>query len=272
MPTIEQGRPQAGRGFTLIEMSIVLVIIGLIVGGILKGQEIVNTAREKQVITQINALRTAQNTYIDRHDQFPGDDTKSHFVAFAAAAGNGDQYVGPTTPAATAAATEAAMKTRSLDPANEEAGYFITLLAEGLIGNALMPVATTAMTAGKFGIENSSFLPNTAFPQTGLGITVGQHAGWAAREPASVLAKGTNWVGIWSAIYTNGGGVSLRQAGHLDTAMDDGIPDTGLVRGEDVNCNQTATIGYGSGAAIAATTDFNTPVCVLLFNMGPNGV
>lgn len=271
MPIIERDRSQASRGFTLIEMSIVLVIIGLIVGGILKGQEIVNSAREKQVITQLNAVRTAQNTYIDRHNSYPGDDPKSKYVAFAAANGNGDRFVGPSAGvAATAAATTAALVANSITPANEEASYFIALLGEGLIGNAVLPLATTAITSGKFGIENSSFLPNTAFPQTGLGITSGIHAGDTARDPASKITKGSNWLGIWSAIYSNNGGVSLKQAAHIDNAMDDGIPDTGLVRGDDSKCNQSAAAGYDGGAALAATTDYGNPVCILLINMGPN--
>src|SRR5690242_5646474 len=94
MPTIAQGRPQASRGFTLIEMSIVLVIIGLIVGGILKGQEIVNSAREKSVINQINAVRQAQGTYFDRHNALPGDDKKGAFLNKVLAAGDGNGFLG----------------------------------------------------------------------------------------------------------------------------------------------------------------------------------
>ena len=269
MATIQQGRPQASRGFTLIEMSIVLVIIGLIVGGILKGQEIVNAAREKQVITQLNAVRTAQNTYIDRHGLYPGDDTRGNFVAFAAANGNGDGFVGAAI-AATPAATITALTTLSLDPTKEEGSYFITLLGEQLINNAVLPLATTAIASGAFGVERKSFLPNTAFPNTGLGISSGQHPGDTSRDPASALVKGSNWLGIWSAAYTNNGGVSIRQAGHIDMALDDGIPDTGLVRGDDSKCNSAKANGYDGGSAVVATTDVGNPTCVLLINMGPN--
>src|SRR3954469_15654947 len=61
------------RGFTLIEMSIVLVIIGLIIGGILKGEELIESARQKNVISQIDALKAGTTTFVDRFKSLPGD-------------------------------------------------------------------------------------------------------------------------------------------------------------------------------------------------------
>src|SRR6478672_10699002 len=86
----------AQRGFTLIEMSIVLVIIGLIIGGILKGQEIIAGARNKAVINEINATRSAANTYYDRYRSLPGDDVSATTrVDPRLISGNGDGQVGP---------------------------------------------------------------------------------------------------------------------------------------------------------------------------------
>lgn len=64
---------QEEDGFSLVEMAIVLVIIGLILGGIMKGQELLESARLKSVITQANQYRLAVNTFIDRYDALPGD-------------------------------------------------------------------------------------------------------------------------------------------------------------------------------------------------------
>lgn len=268
MVTVQQGGPQASRGFTLIEMSIVLVIIGLIVGGILKGQEIVNAAREKQVVNQLNAVRTGQNTYIDRHGQYPGDDTKGKFVSGYATNGNGDTLVGASssTPIGTVASN---VVSNVIQQSTEEGGYFLEMLAEGLIHGAVPPTSTA--NASAFGVERSSWLPNTAFPNTGLGISAGSHVGNSAVDVSSPITKGTNWLAIWSFIYANNGGVSLRQAGHIDVALDDGNPTTGLVRGENNKCNSATGTGYASGTGGATTTEnVVDPTCILMINMGPN--
>jgi len=62
------------KGFTLVEMAIVLVIIGLILGGVLKGQELVVQARVKSMISEFNQVTAAYYTYFDRYHRFPGDD------------------------------------------------------------------------------------------------------------------------------------------------------------------------------------------------------
>jgi prepilin-type N-terminal cleavage/methylation domain-containing protein len=62
------------RGFTLVEIAIVLVIIGLLLGGILKGQEMITQAKIKNVINDFNGITAAVNSYRDRYRTLPGDD------------------------------------------------------------------------------------------------------------------------------------------------------------------------------------------------------
>ncbi len=64
----------AQAGFTLVEIAIVLVIIGLLLGGILKGQEMITQAKIKNVINDFNGLTAAMNSYQDRYRALPGDD------------------------------------------------------------------------------------------------------------------------------------------------------------------------------------------------------
>src|SRR5665647_3444069 len=61
-------------GFTLVEIAIVLVIIGLLLGGILKGQEMITQAKIKNVINDMNGITAAFNSYQDRYKALPGDD------------------------------------------------------------------------------------------------------------------------------------------------------------------------------------------------------
>ena len=61
-------------GFTLVEIAIVLVIIGLLLGGILKGQEMITQARIKNVVNDFNGITAAYFSYQDRYRAIPGDD------------------------------------------------------------------------------------------------------------------------------------------------------------------------------------------------------
>ena len=64
-------------GFTLIEIAIVLVIIGLLLGGVLKGQELINNAKAKNIENEVTNIRTAIYSYQDRYRALPGDDNKA---------------------------------------------------------------------------------------------------------------------------------------------------------------------------------------------------
>ena len=76
-------------GFTLVEIAIVLVIIGLLLGGILKGQEMITQAKIKNVISDFSGIAAAQYAYQDRYRQIPGDDSGADARWTAAAASLG---------------------------------------------------------------------------------------------------------------------------------------------------------------------------------------
>lgn len=64
-------------GFTLVEIAIVMVIIGLLLGGVLKGQEIITNARVKNLESDVTGLTAAIYSYQDRYRAFPGDDRRA---------------------------------------------------------------------------------------------------------------------------------------------------------------------------------------------------
>lgn len=78
--------------FTLIELSVVIVIIGLIVAGIVAGQSLVNQAKLRAFMSDINQIETAINTFRLRFDQKPGDITNISDY-YSITDGNGDGQI-----------------------------------------------------------------------------------------------------------------------------------------------------------------------------------
>src|SRR5215211_5342074 len=72
---MQQARAMRRRqaGFTLIEIAIVLVIIGLLLGGVLKGQELITGARVRNIIQQQDGVKAAYFGFLDRYRALPGD-------------------------------------------------------------------------------------------------------------------------------------------------------------------------------------------------------
>lgn len=78
-------------GFTLIELAIVLVIIGLLLGGVLKGQELINSAKVKNMATDFRNIPVYIYGYQDKFKSLPGDDkAASTHTAATAVNGNGN--------------------------------------------------------------------------------------------------------------------------------------------------------------------------------------
>lgn len=83
-------------GFTLVEIAIVLVIIGLLLGGVLKGQELITQAKIKNVANDFNGMSAAIYGYQDRYKKFPGDDDQAaaRWTNPATKSGDGNGAIG----------------------------------------------------------------------------------------------------------------------------------------------------------------------------------
>ena len=89
-----RGMPARNSGFTLIEIAIVLVIIGLILGGVLKGQEMITNAKIKRVVNDFDGVAAAVFSYQDRYAALPGDDNRAN-ARWGATDGNRDECAQP---------------------------------------------------------------------------------------------------------------------------------------------------------------------------------
>ncbi|WP_022671045.1 type II secretion system protein [Hippea alviniae] len=88
------------EGFTLVELAIVLVIIGLLLGAILKGQEMIKNAKMKRIKSDIDGIVAATYSYQDRYNYLPGDDPNDRSArppaglnATGCTGGNGDGHI-----------------------------------------------------------------------------------------------------------------------------------------------------------------------------------
>lgn len=244
------------RGFTLIEMSIVLVIIGLIVGGILKGQELIESARQKNAINQIDQIKSGVTTFIDRFKGYPGDYSRASVaISTLLADGNDNGQVG------TARANRAALVTLANATGNGETVQFWNhlLAANAIGGGSVIPSGTNPGSFSGLGSAPSP-LPAAAFPQSGLSVTYGTDEG-------SSSTSGTSKEGHWLILHrwiANGNlasgnsAISPVRTFQLDNKYDDGLPNSGNIR----SINGTGNCGAGGNEAYATLT---SPECLVTF-------
>ena len=184
---------QRQTGFTLVEIAIVLVIIGLLLGGVLKGQELIFNSKVKATFNLSREMSAAFNSYMDRYGAMPGDDNSSttRFPAAVPLPVNGNNNgVLAFGDCSTNTATTFAVTTE-----NCEALYHLRLA--GFISGAGVAPAHTP-----FG--------GPAFPAAGNSVVAG---------------LGTSVV---LAFYPNS--LTYKAASALDTSFDDGNSATGVFR------------------------------------------
>jgi prepilin-type N-terminal cleavage/methylation domain-containing protein len=253
---------KAQRGFTLIEMSIVLVIIGLIVGGILKGQELIESSRQKNAISQVDRVRAAVTTFVDRYKAFPGDYGQAQANVLAGIGdGNDNGFLG----AAGGTNVAAILAVDGTAASSEEKYFFSHIAAAGLIGGAGPNPAATAAPGFSGVAATVSPLPSSAFPSSGLTIAYGVHQGGTTPETAAF-----HWLRMSQftagALVAADGIISGQRAFQLDTKYDDGQAMTGSIRTTATSAAGGTECGTAGGAVTYAAASTQV-ACILLFQI-----
>lgn len=147
------------KGFTLVEIAIVLVVVGLLIGGVLKGQEMITNAKLKRIESDNAGIAAAMFSYQDRYRQLPGDDSEAQerfdtFSALDAVNVNGNG-------AGTIEGGWDANNTNSLTVAGavESEKFFAHLRAAGLIpGGGVDTTRPTNAYGGQVGVQDGSLM------------------------------------------------------------------------------------------------------------------
>lgn len=232
------------KAFTLIELSIVLVIIGLLVGGIMGGQVLVQQAKIQKIGTLFNQYGIAVNTFRMQYNGLPGDITGTNFWSCSGVTNcNGDNngQINSST--------------------YEQYLFWYHLSQAGLVnGNFTGNVAGTFYTA------------STNCPNGPLGSCFG------ARYQSPYSFQTYNFIeygAISSSGYTENGIISPKDAYALDVKFDDGLPYSGkilaifgndqLAASTPTNC--TAATAWNASTKGAFTLTYTGNSCRVFYNI-----
>jgi prepilin-type N-terminal cleavage/methylation domain-containing protein len=197
------------QGFTLVEIAIVLVIIGLLLGGILKGQEMITQAKIKNVIADFSGISAAYHGYVDRYKKIPGDDP-------CAGAGAGLTVGNCGTTTARWAAPAAAGN------------------GNGQVAGAYNSTTTTDESRQWWDhLRRAGFVSGVGDQQPFNALTgmIGVQTGDGTATPGPALGTDSAGTGGFSGLVICSANLPDKIAIAADTQMDDGVPVSGSVRG-----------------------------------------
>jgi prepilin-type N-terminal cleavage/methylation domain-containing protein len=241
------------KGFTLVELAIVMTIIGLLIGGVLKGQQLMQNARVTATMAQVKAIEAATTTFRDTYGAMPGDMTNGD-VRIAGCTNScrngsataGDGAIGtvgwnlaanqsPTIAANTAIANTAA------GTSQETVLFWAELSLGGLLSGVTLD--------GINGVA-ASFGGSHPAARIGGGFVIGN-----AGTPSAVAADGLTLTTLSGTVVemltapsvtpnttANAGLFDPSIAAQMDRKIDDGLPLTGSVQAWGLR-NASAILG-----------------------------
>ena len=236
-------------GFSLVELSIVLVVIGLLMGGIMVGENLYSNVRLKGVITEQAEFKQAIANFRQKYKYWPGDLPDANLLrgsAFPTGAGNGDDKIGGDI---TTNADEVQFFWEQLSAAKMIAGGYIprsgTTTPTGdyrsLVIGTNVP-RTRLSDDGSWSVQTPYFVPAANFSNA-----FARTVGFDLNNTAKDFRRNTSFLLVAGGTATNAltGIMSPEQAESIDIKLDDTRPGTGKVQannsiGADAACATTA--------------------------------
>lgn len=237
------------QGFSLVELSIVLVILGLLTGGILAGQSLIRAAELRSVSTDFNRYTAAINTFRDKYFALPGDMTNATKF-WTSNGGTGSDDTCFNTPSTTQATCDG--------NGNGQIEYTSATRPLGEPHRAWQHLANAGLIEGQYNGDGdqAADVPGTTVPRgrisnTGFSLIYIVTASFYG-ETFSAQSNGNQLLFGTQAGPMRGAAIKPEEAWNLDTKMDDGKPDMGALQ-TDTMFSATCYTGAYPNAQYALT-------------------
>jgi prepilin-type N-terminal cleavage/methylation domain-containing protein len=259
------------RGFTLIELSIVLVVIGLIVGGVLVGQDLIKAAQVRAQVTQVEQFNTAAHTFQTVYGGYlPGDIPATAATAGGLAPrgpyrGEGD---GNGVMEGIWCTTATNCSCWGCIGGGEQTMFWVDLSTAGLINDKFS--SATSTTIPDYEITSSSINFYAPSAKIGNSNSIVVWSGGISNSTSSSCysgicygnaGDGNNYYSLMQIPYVNSStvpltapGLTVAQAYAIDTKTDDGLPQSGNVMAVYVNGWNGSYMSWAKGGGSATST------------------